>query len=94
LAVSVFQSTNSTVKASTLLIHHNSLDPFDHNYPEASVDLTVMAYNDPGLAQLGAEAHEPIKGAVHRSMDLEEGDSPVAADQLDERFETSRWEIW
>jgi hypothetical protein len=53
-----------------------------------------MASSDPGLAQLGAEAHEPIKGAVHRSLDLEEAISPVTADQLDERFETSRWEIW
>jgi hypothetical protein len=58
------------------------------------LDLTVMASSNPGLAQLGAEAHEPIKGAVHRSIDLEEAISPVAADQLDERFETSRWEIW
>ena len=53
-----------------------------------------MASNDPGLAQLGAEANEPIKGAVHGSIDLEEAESPVASDQLDERYETSRWEIW
>ena len=53
-----------------------------------------MASNDPGFAQLGSEAHEPIKGAVHRSVDLEEAESPVAPDQLDERFETTRWEIW
>ncbi|CAD0100545.1 unnamed protein product, partial [Aureobasidium mustum] len=53
-----------------------------------------MASNDPGLAQLGAEANEPIKGAVHGSIDLEEAESPVAPDQLDERYETSRWEIW
>lgn len=53
-----------------------------------------MASNDPGLAQLGAEANEPIKGAVLGSIDLEEAECPVAPDQLDEGFETSRWEIW
>jgi len=53
-----------------------------------------MASNDPGLAQLGAEANEPIKGAIHQSIDLEGAKCPVAPDQLDERFETSRWEIW
>lgn len=53
-----------------------------------------MASNDPGLAQLGAEANEPIKGAVLRSVDLEEAECPVAPDQLDERYATSRWEIW
>ncbi|KAH0353116.1 hypothetical protein KCU81_g1815, partial [Aureobasidium melanogenum] len=53
-----------------------------------------MASNDPGLAQLGAEANEPIKGAVLESVDLEEAECPVAPDQLDERYETSRWEIW
>jgi len=53
-----------------------------------------MASNDPGLAQLGAEANEPMKGAVHGSFDLEGAECPVAPDQLDERFETSRWEIW
>jgi hypothetical protein len=53
-----------------------------------------MASNDPGLAQLGAEANEPIKGAVLRSTGLEGAECPVAPDQLGERFETSRWEIW
>ncbi|KAK6001746.1 hypothetical protein QM012_002236 [Aureobasidium pullulans] len=53
-----------------------------------------MASNDPGLVQLGAEANEPLKGAVHASIDLEEAERPVAPDQLDERYETSRWEIW
>ncbi|KAG9977911.1 hypothetical protein KCU78_g22211, partial [Aureobasidium melanogenum] len=53
-----------------------------------------MASNDPGLAQLGAEANEPIKGAVLESVDLEEAECPVAPDQLDERYATSRWEIW
>ncbi|KAH0152195.1 hypothetical protein KCU67_g9926, partial [Aureobasidium melanogenum] len=52
-----------------------------------------MASNDPGLAQLGAEANEPIKGAVLQSVDLEEAECPVAPDQLDECYETSRWEI-
>ncbi|KAG9524175.1 hypothetical protein KCV07_g2007, partial [Aureobasidium melanogenum] len=53
-----------------------------------------MASNDPGLAQLGAEANEPIKGAVLQSVDLEEAECPVAPDQLDERYATSHWEIW
>ncbi|KAH0148649.1 hypothetical protein KCU67_g11371, partial [Aureobasidium melanogenum] len=53
-----------------------------------------MASNNPGLAQLGAEANEPIKGAVLQSVDLEEVECPVAPDQLDERYATSRWEIW
>lgn len=55
-----------------------------------------MASNDPGLAPLGASAEEPTKGSVVQQTKngLVEEDHPVAPDQFDERFETSRWEIW
>lgn len=54
-----------------------------------------MATNDPGLLALGAPAEEPYKGAVEQTKDgLIEEDRPVAPDQFDERFETSRREIW
>lgn len=54
-----------------------------------------MATNDPGLLALGAPAEEPYKGAVEQTKDgLIEDDRPVAPDQFDERFKTSRWEIW
>jgi hypothetical protein len=67
---------------------------FNHNRSKISITSVAMASNDPGLAQMGAEANEPIKGAILGSIDLEEAERPVAPDQLDERFETSRWEIW
>lgn len=56
-----------------------------------------MASNDPGLAQMGASADEPNKGAVllHQTQTgLVEEDRPVAPDQFDERYVTTRWEIW
>ncbi|KAK1914022.1 hypothetical protein P3342_007268 [Pyrenophora teres f. teres] len=49
-----------------------------------------MASNEPGLAPLSAPAFDPTKGAV----DVPVEDTPVAPDQFDERFETSRWELW
>lgn len=49
-----------------------------------------MAANDPGLAPLGALAEDPTKGAVG----VPEEDVPVAPDQFDERFETTKKEIW
>lgn len=50
-----------------------------------------MAANDPGLAPLNAPAEDPTKGAVHVPGDTE---TPVAPDQFDEHYETSRSEIW
>ncbi|KAK1067459.1 hypothetical protein LTR74_006320 [Friedmanniomyces endolithicus] len=54
-----------------------------------------MASAAPGLAQVAASAEDPSKGMVEDGKDgLVEQDHPVAPDQYDERFETSRWEIW
>lgn len=50
-----------------------------------------MASNEPGLAPLSAPGDDPTKGAVDVPV---ETDTPVAPDQFDERYETSRWEIW
>lgn len=50
-----------------------------------------MAANDPGLAPLSAPAEDPIKGAVDVPIDTE---TPVAPDQFDPRYETTRTEIW
>lgn len=49
-----------------------------------------MAANDPGLAPLSASAEDPIKGAVGVPGD----ETPVAPDQFDEQYETTRTEIW
>jgi hypothetical protein len=49
-----------------------------------------MAANDPGLASLNAPAEDPIKGAV----DVPVEDTPVAPDQFDPKYETTRKEIW
>ncbi|KAK0288703.1 hypothetical protein LTS16_003912 [Friedmanniomyces endolithicus] len=54
-----------------------------------------MASAPPGLAQVSAPAEDPSKGMVEDGKDgLVEQDHPIAPDQYDERFETSRWEIW
>lgn len=50
-----------------------------------------MAANDPGLAPLSAAAEDPVKGAVDGDSNE---DTPVAPDQFDERYETTRREIW
>lgn len=50
-----------------------------------------MAANDPGLAPVGALAEDPSKGAVGVPGD---GDVPVAPDQFDEQYETTKKEIW
>ena len=50
-----------------------------------------MAANDPGLAPLSAPAEDPIKGAVEVPVDTE---TPVAPDQFDPKYETTRKEIW
>jgi hypothetical protein len=49
-----------------------------------------MASNDPGLAPLTAPAEDPTKGAVDVPID----DTPVAPDQFDPKYETTRKEIW
>lgn len=55
-----------------------------------------MAANDPGLVQVANEAEDPTKGAVEREKDghLSEEERPSAPDQFDDKFQTSRWEIW
>ncbi|KAI9828942.1 MAG: hypothetical protein M1819_006441 [Sarea resinae] len=52
-----------------------------------------MAANDPGLAPLGALAEDPKKGGIEATDSLEE-EQPVAPDQFDERYQTSRFELW
>ncbi|KAK3712933.1 hypothetical protein LTR37_008818 [Vermiconidia calcicola] len=55
-----------------------------------------MASNDPGLAQLAANAEDPTKCAIEEEKDgaLVEEERPVAPDQLGEKYSTSKWEIW
>ena len=57
-----------------------------------------MAANDPGLAQMNAPAEDPAQGAVMEKEEKDgmvtEEDHPIAPDQQDERYETSKWEIW
>lgn len=55
-----------------------------------------MAANDPGLSLAAADADNVYKGAVEEEKDgtLIEDDRPVAPDQFDERYETTKKEIW
>ena len=58
-----------------------------------------MATPDPGLSQEGAFAEDPNRGAVVYSKEegnhiQEEEDRPIAPDQADPKFETSRSEKW
>ena len=55
-----------------------------------------MAANDPGLAQVAADKHEPNKGAIEEERDgtVVERETPVAPDQFDEKYVTSKSEIW
>lgn len=55
-----------------------------------------MSAPDTGMVPLaGAPAEDPIKGAIQdKESGIVEDGNPVAPDQFDERFETSRWEIW
>lgn len=52
-----------------------------------------MATNDPGLAPTAADTN---LNTIHRDKEgvFIEDDRPVAPDQFDARFETSKWEIW
>ena len=51
-----------------------------------------MASNDPGFAVMPA-AEDPQKGDIEVSS-LPGEDRPVAPDQFDPQYETSKWEIW
>ncbi|GAB7363036.1 hypothetical protein MBLNU230_g3329t1 [Neophaeotheca triangularis] len=55
-----------------------------------------MASNDPGLAPSSAPAEDPTRGAVEEGKNgtIIEDDRPVAPDQLDPRWETTKWEVW
>lgn len=55
-----------------------------------------MAANDPGLGELGKVALEgrPSIDAARKSEEAPEDERPVAPDQFDERYETTRKEIW
>ncbi|KAI9820222.1 MAG: hypothetical protein M1827_005844 [Pycnora praestabilis] len=52
-----------------------------------------MAANDPGLAPMSALAEDPVKGEVAGDTILED-ERPVAPDQFDEKYETTKWEIY
>ena len=51
-----------------------------------------MASNDPGFAVMPA-AEDAKNDAIDGSSDTSD-EQPVAPDQFDPRYETSRWEIW
>lgn len=51
-----------------------------------------MASNDPGFAVIPT-AEDPKKGGIEAGS-LPEEERPVAPDQFDPHYETSRWEIW
>ena len=51
-----------------------------------------MAANDPGFAAMPT-AEDPQKGGIERDSDINE-EQPVAPDQFDPEYETTRWEIW
>lgn len=55
-----------------------------------------MAANDPGLSLVAADVEDPKKGAVEEEKDgtLMEDDRPVAPDQFEEKYLTSKHEIW
>ncbi|KAI9691263.1 MAG: hypothetical protein M1820_009821 [Bogoriella megaspora] len=54
-----------------------------------------MASNDPGLAPFAAEAVDAKRGGPeeHDGV-IEESERPIAPDQFDEKYETTRWETW
>lgn len=55
-----------------------------------------MAANDPGLGLTTAPAEDPLKGAIEKETNgsLVEEDRPVAPDQFDPKWETTKKEIW
>lgn len=52
-----------------------------------------MAAPDPGFAVMPA-AEDPQKGDIAISSNDSIDELPVAPDQFDPQYETSRWEIW
>ena len=48
-----------------------------------------MAANDPGIPPFPS-AEDPVKGGLAGSAE----ERPVAPDQFDPEYETTRWEIW
>lgn len=53
-----------------------------------------MASNDPGFNVMPT-AEDPKQGGLEaRSSGLVEEDRPIAPDQFDPQYETSKWEIW
>lgn len=55
-----------------------------------------MAANDPGFAQAAANKDDPTKGAVAKENDgtFGEEERPIAPDQFEEKYLTSKGEIW
>jgi len=61
-----------------------------------------MASNDPGLALMTANADDPRKGGIVEQRHFSPADDdvfvaeerPVAPDQFEPRYQTSKWEIW
>ncbi|MCJ1227096.1 hypothetical protein MMC12_003751 [Toensbergia leucococca] len=51
-----------------------------------------MASNDPGIAMYLAE--DPQKGGIEDGDVIDDGDHPIAPDQFDPKYETTKWEIW
>ena len=52
-----------------------------------------MAANDPGFAVMPI-AEDAKKGGIEEDGDATSSEQPVAPDQFDPNFETSKWEIW
>jgi len=52
-----------------------------------------MASNDPGFAALNAPAEDPLRGAVEKYGTYEE-EHPVAPDQFDDNYITTKWELY
>ncbi|KAL2049363.1 hypothetical protein ABVK25_010373 [Lepraria finkii] len=51
-----------------------------------------MASNDPGFAVMPT-AEDPTKGGIGKDSEASD-EQPVAPDQFDPKYETSKWEIW
>ena len=53
-----------------------------------------MAAPDPGFAVMPVPAEDPQKSGIPISSQDSGDELPVAPDQFDPQYETSRWEIW
>lgn len=51
-----------------------------------------MATNDPGFAAMPI-AEDPQSGGIDKDSDTSD-EQPLAPDQFNPKYETSRWEIW